>query len=170
MSCSPRTFSALLAFVFAVPSTSYGAGLAVHRLDSTSSTLAAELVKDQFNVIMVWTTYCPVCRAQYPVLSRFHDAHHNRDATVLGIALAEPEDRAAVASYRSATRQSFPSVTVRPEALVDAFERAVGEPFGGTPTYLLFDAAGTLRTYLVGPTTEAQLEELIASHDARRPE
>ena len=38
-----------------------------------------------------------------------------------------------------------------------------GEPFGGTPTYLVLDAGGALRSYRVGPTTEAQLAELVAS-------
>ncbi len=54
--------------------------------------------------------------------------------------------------------------------MLDAFERAAGEPFGGTPTYLLFDAAGTLLTYLVGPTTDAQLTELVTSRDPGKPE
>lgn len=170
MSRLSRKLSVLLAFVFAVPIASHAAGLPVYRLDSTPSTLTAELVPGRVNIIMVWTTYCPVCRAQYPVLSRFHDAHRGSDATVLGIALADPNERTEVAAYRAATRQAFPSVIVRPEAMLDAFERAAGEPFGGTPTYLLFDATGTLRTYLVGPTTDTQLAELVTSRAPGKPE
>lgn len=111
---------------------------------------------------MVWTTYCSVCRSQYPLISTFHAAHRDKDAVVLGIALAQEDERAAVGGYRDTTAQRFPSVVVAPDVMRDAYQHATGGPFSGTPTYLVLDGAGKLRSYIEGPTSATQLEELVA--------
>lgn len=156
-------FPYLLSILLTFPVAGQAAGLTVYRLDATPSTLGTEIVKGRVNVVMIWTTYCPVCRVQIPIMSKFHDAHRNHDATVLGIALAEPEDHAKITAYQTATGQSFPSVIASPESMFDAFAHATGTSFTGTPTYLLIDADGALRSYLVGPTTEDQLARMVAA-------
>src|SRR5690606_18607116 len=99
---------------------------------------------------------------QYPIVSAFHDRHRAHRAGVLGIALDGPSAAAAVAAHRARYEHSFPSVLATADALADGFTRATGEAFTGTPTYLLFDAAGSLTGYLSGPVSADALERALA--------
>lgn len=137
-------------------------GLAVRTLDGQSSSLAGLLTPAKWNLVMVWTTHCTVCRAQYPTISAFHSEHRQHDAVVLGIALDGLTTTAQVSTYRKARGHTFPSVLADPDEFAYGFARATGESFTGTPTYLLFDRAGVLVNYVAGPVTAATLERAIA--------
>lgn len=137
------------------------AGLEVRTLDGQTSALGEQVGTGQWTLVMAWTTYCGVCREQYPIISEFHARHHARDANVLGVALDGYAETARVARYRVAQQHSFPSVIAESEAFAEGFARAAGEAFTGTPTYLLFDTERKLQAYLSGPVTLDKLERAI---------
>ena len=65
-------------------------GIAVTTLDGKASTFAEHISAGHWTVVMMWTTYCNVCRRQYPVISSFHDAHQGKDAVVLTVRAGAP--------------------------------------------------------------------------------
>ncbi|MEX2479317.1 MAG: TlpA disulfide reductase family protein [Gammaproteobacteria bacterium] len=136
-------------------------GLEVRTLAGEESSLGEQITRGQWTLVMVWTTYCGVCREQYPTISEFHARHHENDATVLGIALDGYGEADKVADYRVAQAHNFPSVLAESDIFAYGFERATGEAFTGTPTYLFFDGDGKLRAYLSGPVSDAALERAI---------
>jgi len=52
-----------------------------HRLDEY-------IGQGKWVVLNIWGTACPPCREEMPELVRFHDQHHDKDAMVVGIAIA----------------------------------------------------------------------------------
>jgi len=153
-------------FVFAlalslVALTVDAAGVPVQTLDGKRAGLGEFLAKDKWTLIMVWTTYCGVCRGQYPTMSAFHAAHKDKDAVVLGVSLDGYDMGDKIKAYQAEHAQNFPSVMTSPEDFTEKYERTTGERFTGTPTYLLFDTSGTLRAFLDGPITIAAIEDFM---------
>ncbi len=136
-------------------------GLALKTLDGAATSLAEQIPVGRWTLVMVWTTYCGVCRRQYPEISAFHDAHRARDAAVLGIALDGYDALPAVRAYVAAGHFTFPSLIAEPAAMQTAFEAATGQPFTGTPTYLLFNPARELVAERSGEITRAVLEAYV---------
>lgn len=153
-------FSVMTALL--LPLVVYAAGVPVTTLSGQPSSLGEQLERGKWNVVMLWTTYCGVCREQYPAISEFHRRHADTDAVVLGISLDGPNKAAKVASYRQAQSHAFPSVITTVDHFRDMYEKATGESFTGTPTYLVIDKQGGLRAFLGGPTSLEQLEQVIA--------
>jgi thiol-disulfide isomerase/thioredoxin len=158
---SRRFAFSVLAWLVLLPAMADAAGLEVRTLDGRTSALGEQIATGSWTLVMAWTTYCGVCREQYPIVSEFHARHHANDASVLGVALDGYAETARVASYRVTHQHNFPSVVAESEAFARGFARAAGEAFTGTPTYLLFDAQRKLRAYLSGPVTLDMLERAI---------
>ncbi len=163
MTCRHQKFMtrALLAITLLLPLTGLAGGVTVHTLDGKTGGLGDHLDKSKWTLVMVWTTYCSVCRRQYPVITEFHDKHHASDAVVLGISLDGKDHTEEVRAYREKMQHSFPSVIADSQQFGELYEKATGEDFTGTPTYLLFDKDGGLHAYLDGPITLAALDKFI---------
>lgn len=138
------------------------AGVRLRQLDGSDTTLADQIMSDRWTLVMMWTTYCGVCKRQYPVISAFHDAHKNGDAGVVGIALDGYDEIDAVRAYVARKPFSFPSVVGEVEIVSGAFEAATGEDFTGTPTYLLFNPERQLVAAKSGELTREALERFMA--------
>jgi thiol-disulfide isomerase/thioredoxin len=137
------------------------AGLEVKTLGGVSSSLAAQLKPGQHTVVMIWTTYCGVCKRDYPTLSAFHDAHVGKDAEVLGISIDGIADLDKVNTFVAKAPFSFPTVVADAEVLAQGFERATGEKFTGTPTYLVFNPQRELVGARSGDITRDALETFL---------
>jgi hypothetical protein len=74
-----------LLLVASLTGTATAAGIPVKTLAGVDSTFAEQIQPGHWTVVMMWTTYCGICRKQYPLLSAFHNAHEARDAQVLGV-------------------------------------------------------------------------------------
>lgn len=152
-----------VAVLLLVASTVAGAaGIRLRELDGTDTTLAAHVTEGRWTLAMIYTTYCGVCRGEYPVISAFHDAHRDRDASVIGIAIDGYDEMDAVRRYVAKKPFSFPSVVGEPDIIGSAFEAATGEAFTGTPSYLLFDPARRLVAARSGTLTREALEAFMA--------
>ena len=150
-----------LGLLLALPGMASAGGLNLQTLDGRRADLGELLSHDKWTLVMVWTTYCGVCRTQYPVIGAFHAAHKDKDAVVLGISLDGYDQGEKVRAYQVSHAQNFPSVLASAEDFTDKYQRTTGERFTGTPTYLLFDPGARLRAYIDGPISAADIEGYI---------
>lgn len=160
--CSAVRRLGLVVGLLVLPLVTSAGGVTVHTLDGKTGGLGDHLDKTRWNVVMVYTTYCQICRRQYPLISEFHSKHAGTDAVVLGISLDGNDKRDAVIAYRDKMAHTFPSVIADAGQFGELYERATGEAFTGTPTYLVFDNKGGLHAYLDGPITLAALESFLS--------
>ena len=152
---------ACLPLLLLLPFLAHAAGVPVQSLEGQRGGLADHLSHDKWTIVMVWTTYCEVCRKQYPEIAEFHQRHKDKDAVVLGISLDGYDQSSKISAYQQAHAHNFPSVMTSAEDFTGKYARATGEAFTGTPTYLVFNARGQLRAFLGGPITTATLEKFI---------
>lgn len=159
-----RFASRLLAatLMLAISTLSQAAGIRLRTLDGADTTLAEQVPAGRWTLAMLYTTYCGVCRGEYPVISAFHDAHAARDASVIGIALDGYAAIDTVRRYVAKKPFTFPSVVGEPEVVGAAFEAATEEAFTGTPSYLLFNPARQLVAAHSGTLTRQALEDFLA--------
>jgi len=158
---TPGARAVCAALLLIVMSGVSAAGVRLRALDGRDTTLAAQVADDRWTLVMLWTTYCGVCRSQYPIISAFHDAHRGHDASVVGIALDGYDNIDAVRAYVARKPFSFPSVVGEVEIVSGAFEAATGEAFTGTPSYLLFNPARQLVAARSGTLTREALEKFM---------
>lgn len=153
----------LVGLVLIASMVSADGGIPVWTLSGEPQTLEKFIAPGKWNLVMVWTTYCQVCRKQYPMVSAFHRRHADDNAVVLGVSLDGKAQIAKVADYRVHQAHSFPSVVADPESFPDKYASITGVTFTGTPTYLLIDPHGALRGYLDGPIEAETIEKYIAN-------
>ncbi len=156
-----RAFLGVLWTVLLLPLPAIAGGVQVQDLAGRHAGLGEFLNKDKWTLVMIWTTYCGACRKQYPMISEFHTKHKDSDATVLGIALDGYDQQQKIKTYQAAHAQNFPSVMADSDEFIGKYQRTTGEPFTGTPTYLLFDAKGGLRAYIDRLVSIADIEAYI---------
>ncbi|MEN9727375.1 MAG: Thiol-disulfide oxidoreductase ResA [Pseudomonadota bacterium] len=150
--------------LFAVLPVASAGGLEVRHLDGRKSTLAAEIAGGHFTYVFIWTTYCGVCKQEYPKLSAFHTRHTGQNAEVLGIAIDGEAERDKVQTFMAGKPFSFPTVMAEPEAMAVAFKAATGEEFTGTPTYLVFNPERELAGVHSGDLPAEALERFLTRH------
>ncbi len=161
----PRFAYALMFFLlFGALRVVTAGGLEVQHLDGRKSTLAAEIAGGHFTYVFVWTTYCGVCKQEYPKLSTFQARHTGKDAEVLGIAIDGEAQRETVQAFMAGKPFNFPTVMAEPAAMADAFKAATGEEFTGTPTYLVFNPTRELAGVHSGDLPAEALERFLTRH------
>lgn len=148
--------------LLAISTASQAAGIRLRTIDGAETTLAEQVPAGRWTLAMIYTTYCGVCRDEYPVISAFHDAHKAKDASVIGIALDGYDEIATVRRYVARKPFTFPSVVGEPDVVGPAFEAATDETFTGTPSYLLFNPARQLVAARSGTLTRQALEDFLA--------
>ncbi|RMG28458.1 MAG: TlpA family protein disulfide reductase [Gammaproteobacteria bacterium] len=109
-------------------------------------------------IVNYWATSCPPCRREIPELSRFHDAHKDRDAVVLGLDHEEMPDL----WLKEFVRQMKPSYPILKAG------SATLTPFGPVrvlPTTFIVRPDGTLLGRHQGMVTAEALERFLAAQE-----
>lgn len=153
-----------LGCVVAGPVNAGGGMMKLRTLEGASVMLPEFFEPGKWTVVMLWTTYCTVCRSQFPMVNAFHDAHAERDAKVIGVALDGLAEAATVTAHVAAHGMRFPTLLTEVGEAAASLVEATGKPFAGTPTYLLFDGHGALRARVDGPLRPAALEAFVGEH------
>jgi thiol-disulfide isomerase/thioredoxin len=146
--------------MFSMPA-ARAAGIEVKTLEGHLSSLADQVKADRFTLVMMWTTYCHICKKEYPELSAFHDAHVGKDAEVVGVSLDGYDAIAKVRDFVAKKPFSFPTVLAESARMAKSFEAATGDKFTGTPTYLVFNPKRQLVAARSGDLTREVLENFI---------
>ena len=149
-------------FLLTVAGIVQAAGVSVQTLDGEKGGLSDHLTKGKVNLVMVWTTYCGVCREEYPKISEFHERHKEKNAVVLGISLDGFGTGLKVEAYRQKQHHAFPSLLANAEEFAEPYEKTTGTNFSGTPTYLIFDDQQRLQAFKNGKLDLAELETFIS--------
>jgi peroxiredoxin len=98
----------------------------------------------------------------------FHQAHHNRNATVLGVAIDGYENKEAVMGFIRRHALNFPNLIDDGSAIAQAYFSGVGKPwYGWTPTYLMYSPTGKLMAQNIGPVSRQDLENYIRKTHAQ---
>ncbi len=133
----------------------------VRTLDGHPAMLTEFFEPGKWTLVMIWTTYCGVCKQQFPMINAFHAEHHDKDAKVVGIALDGYHYVDAIRAAVAESQLSFNSLMGELSEIAPGVEEATGEEFSGTPTYLLFDTQGQPSALKVGPMKVDEIERFI---------
>jgi len=134
----------------------------LYDMDGGRHSLESRIGRGKWLVVMVWASTCHVCNDEVHEMIDFHNAHHDRDASVLGVAIDGIEEKAAVQAFLDRHRVPFPNLIDDGSVIVAEFNRRAGEPwFGWTPTYLVYNPQGQLTAKQVGAVSRQDLERHI---------
>jgi len=106
-------------------------------------------------ILDFWASWCPNCRRDMPVLSRFYRQYKDQ-IEVIGVNLQE--NRSAVERYINSANIAFP-IALDPAGLAS---RAYGVRY--TNTHVLVNKDGTLFQVIPGDITEASIKALIENN------
>ena len=134
-------------------------GLKIQTLVGQDISFIEQLKRQKWNIVFVWTTYCNHCADQYSFLSELHIDQTN-NIEVLGICLDEMSSIEDVKTTIDEKRHEFPSVMANATDFSNAYEINTGEPFSGTPTYLLYYGTD-FQAFLDGPTSKKTIIDFI---------
>jgi thiol-disulfide isomerase/thioredoxin len=104
-------------------------------------------------VVNFWATWCPPCVKEMPELDRFARQFAGRGWQVLGIAI---DQAAAVQKFLQQAPVGFPVVLADTSVGLE-WVRRLGNPSGGLPFTIQFDAEGRITRRKLGPTTFDEL-------------
>ncbi len=134
-------------------------GLNIQTLEGEQVLFKDQLKNGKWNIVFVWTTYCNHCVDQYSFLSELH-ADLLNDIEVLGICLDEESSVDKVKTMIEEKQHEFPSVMATASDFSNAYEINTGEPFSGTPSYLLYYGTD-FQAFLDGPTNKRTIIDFI---------
>lgn len=121
-------------------------------LDGRDRSLAE--FRGKWLLVNFWASWCPPCIAEMPELERFHLAHRERDARVVGINMEDMTPRQLKVFLRHRP-VSYPILL----APIDGYTPLGRIPV--LPTSILISPRGEVVTRHVGPLTAEMIEQLI---------
>jgi peroxiredoxin len=161
-----RLFSRLLSATFllalcltAGPAAAAGPDIPLTDLDGKPRNLNQYVGHGKWAVVVIWAHECSVCNAEMHEFTAFHQAHHQRDAIVIGVTIDGQEKRDLARGFVARHKLPFVNLVAEPhEEVVEKF--GPGE-WIGTPTVYVYGPDGTLEARQVGPLTRKQLDEFL---------
>lgn len=130
-------------------------------IDGKKHALNEYIGHGQWIVVNVWATACPYCRHELFDLTNFHNAHHQKDAMVLGLTLDFPSfdypDKAYLAEFAASHFIDYPLLMVNAEEA----SKVIGQPVDMVPLTFIYNPKGELVRRINGMVTERMLEVVI---------
>jgi len=114
-------------------------------------------------IVMLWASDCHVCNQEAHEYVKFHSAHTNKDAQMLGISLDGESTKAEAIKFMQKHKINFPSLIGEPEIIAQMYQNLTGNAWVGTPTFLVYGPDGALRGQQVGAVPTSVIESFIAS-------
>lgn len=131
-------------------------------LDAQRVNLLDYVQKEQWTLVMFWSTDCIPCEQQKPMIEEFHQAHRGNDAAVVGVALDGYENIQLIETLIERHQPSYPNLVVFTDVFHRQYKELTGKDFRATPTYLLFSPDGVLAGIRIGPISRDMLETVVA--------
>ncbi len=122
----------------------------------------------KWTVVMLWASDCHACNAEAKQYVKFHKAHKDKDATILGVSLDGAEKKAEAKQFIKRHGVTFPNLIDEPEKVAQLYTGLTGQPWVGTPTFLIYSPSGELRAAQVGAVPTQIIESFIAKETAAK--
>jgi peroxiredoxin len=158
-SCLARTFALFLVVALAA---SASAGPVLRDFDGAERDLKEFTSESRWLVVMFWASDCHVCNAEARHYVDFHERHKDTGAAVLGVALDGYAGRDAARRFIERNALTFPNLIADAVPLQRWYEELTGEPFFGTPTFLIIAPGGAIAAKQAGAAPVALIENFIA--------
>lgn len=113
-------------------------------------------------VLNFWATWCAPCREEMPAFNRVHGRWKERGVQVLGLSA---EDAAKVGGFARDLAIGYPLWTGGEE--ISELSRRLGNRIGVLPHTVFVGPTGEVLESRVGPYTESQLEERLATFSSK---
>lgn len=156
-----RTALITLLLLFVLPLTASAEDAAFTDLQGTPRSVSEFMRDGKWTVVMFWSSSCGVCQEEAPRLEAFHQRHKNNNARVLGVSVDGNSGRSGARDFVTDNGLTFANLLGEAEDAVAMFHDATGAHMVGTPTFLVFDPEGEVRTYQVGALDLGILEKFI---------
>jgi len=157
-----QVLSLALLVLLPVPGWSAPPEETLYDFDGRPHALEEYLGQGKWLVVTVWASDCAVCEKEIPELVAFHNAHRDRDATVLGISVDGPGRKDEARAFIERHRVSFANLLDHGRAFRAIYLRETGRPwFGATPMNLIHAPDGKLVAWRIGPLGKTEIEAFI---------
>ena len=133
-------------------------------LDDNQHTPGEYIGKGKWTVLNIWGAKCPPCRDEMPDLVQFHEAHKDKDAIVVGIAIDFPSygyaRKKEVAEFAEDFMIDFP-ILLSDGTVTERLGLGVLQ---GLPTTYMYTPGGKIVGAQVGGVSREILESFINKH------
>jgi thiol-disulfide isomerase/thioredoxin len=119
----------------------------------SGDSISSQDYQDKLLVVNAWATWCGPCGKEQPALVRLAGDYRDRGVRFMGI--MQTDDPAAGRTWLLDHHVPYPSIDDQ------AGEFAGDLGYIGLPNTFVVDASGVIRFQIAGPTTQAQLSELL---------
>lgn len=153
-----RSLVALCAWLFSVAAAATP-DITMKDLQGKEHNVSEYIGKGKWTVVTIWAHDCPICKQEIYHMTFFHDAHKNKDATVLGVSIDGYANKARAQKFIDDQGLNFPNLITDPQTI----GKFGGGALVGTPTVYIFSPQGELVAKNIGATTQEDVEKFISS-------
>jgi peroxiredoxin len=158
-----RIPAVLLGALMAMTAWAGAPDIPLHDLDGRARNVNEFIGHAKWTIVVTWTHDCHICDQEIDEMAKFHVAHHDQDAIVLGITLDGSEQLTEARAF--VKRHKLPFVNLITEPSQEVMMKFGAGNFVGTPTYYVYDPKGKIVGQNIGPLTRKEVEKFIASFD-----
>ncbi len=148
----------LLAFPIAV---SAAPDLVLKDFSGNEHNVSEYIGKGKWTVVVIWAHNCPACNSEIHHMTFFHDAHKDKDATVLGVTVDGWSQREKAQIFVDTHALNFPNLIAEPRR--EVMIKFGGGDFYGTPTFYIYSPRGEYLARQEGRLTQEDVEKFINS-------
>ena len=134
----------------------------IESFSGSQTSLDDQIGKDKWTLVVFWAHDCGICRAEFPLISDFHQSRD--DVDVIGISIDGEGKKELAQAFLESTQPSFLNFITSLTLVATNYEVLTQEGFRGTPTFLLFTPDGELIGNNPGKLSISALEGFIASN------
>lgn len=120
-------------------------------------------------VVMIWAHDCPICNQEAPSYAMFHEAHKDKDATVLGVSIDGEAHKADAEEFIKRHELPFPNIIAEPQPAMLYYMMHTQSQFRGTPTIMVYNPNGELVAAQAGAVPTDIIEDFIAKQAQAEP-
>jgi peroxiredoxin len=150
---------ALLLLALSLPA--FAASSALRDFNGNARDIADFTGNGKWLVVMIWASDCQVCNAEAYKYVDFHTFHKDNDARMLGISMDGAAKKNAARAFIDRHNVNFPNLIGEPQDVAGLYTRLTGQPWRGTPTFLIYSPSGELRAQQVGAVPPHLIEQFI---------
>ncbi len=140
------------------------AGIVLTDFDGNRRTIEEFAGDGKWLVVMIWASDCHICNSEVPEYMAFHEAHKDKDATVLGVSMDGEARKNEARAFLDRHLVNFPSLIGEVVAVTALYGKLTGSFLAGTPAFLIYSPSGELAAKQVGAVPVQLIEEFMATN------